>query len=79
MKEKNEPTIEIPEKIDLCPYCDEPLGEDKTFCHKCGKYLGKRELAYKPISEKAARIIRWAIGIASVALFLIVYFFLIKK
>ena len=79
MKDKNEPKIEIPEKVELCPYCDEPLGEDRTYCSKCGKYLGKRDLAYKPIAEKTARIIRWIIGIAAVVLFLIVYFLLIRN
>ena len=67
--------IEIPEVEYRCPHCNEVLGEDKSFCHKCGKYLGNVN-SYKPVSEKKANKIRWIIGIAAVIGFLILYFVL---
>lgn len=68
--------IEIPELKKRCPYCGEPL-EDITFCGKCGKYLGNKD-GYHPIKESKARIIRIAIGVIAVAVFLFMYLALRK-
>ena len=67
--------VEIPELEYRCPHCNEVLGEDRSFCHKCGKYLGKENgQRYAPIPEKKASKIRWIVGIAAVIIFLIIFF-----
>ncbi len=67
--------VEIPELVDKCPYCDQPLNEDKTFCHKCGKYLGEKK-GYSQISEEKAKRIRIIVGTIAVVIFVLIYFFL---
>ena len=72
------PDVEIPELEYRCPHCDGVLGEDRSFCHKCGKYLGKpNNRSYSPVPENKAAKIRWIVGIAAVIVFLII-FFLVK-
>ncbi len=78
-KTKKDEDIEIPEMVQSCPYCGEPLGEDKTFCGKCGKYLGANSVGgYKPLSDKTSKIIRWSIGIVALIIFAVIYFTVIK-
>lgn len=67
--------VEVPKIEYRCPHCDEILGEDRSFCHKCGKYLGKdNSHTYQAVPEKTAAKIRWIVGIAAVIIFLIIFF-----
>jgi len=71
----NKEDVELPEIVERCPYCDEPLGEDREFCHKCGKFLKKEgKSSYTPMSEKQATKIRVIIGIVAVIIFAVIYF-----
>ncbi len=79
MSEKRIDEKDIPEIEYTCPYCGEKLGEDKSFCSKCGKYLGKYSKVYHPIEEEKARMIKWIIGSVAVVVFIVIYFFVLKK
>lgn len=69
------PETEIPKPEEKCPYCGETLGEDKSFCHKCGKYLGAKNKEFTPLSESKARMIRIIIGAVALIVFLVIYLF----
>ena len=68
-------TPEIPELEYRCPHCDAVLGEDRSFCHKCGKYLGNTN-AQSGLTEQKAAKIRLIVGVVAVIVFVIIFFVL---
>lgn len=66
-------TPEIPELEYRCPHCDAVLGEDRSFCHKCGKYLGNPNV-HSGVSEQKASKIRLIVGVVAIIIFLVLFF-----
>ena len=57
-----------------CPRCGKETPKSVSLCMFCGYNLIERP--YIPIDKKKAKMIKWAIGIPLIILFIVLFFFL---